>query len=79
MRHMTRLIDDLLDVGRITNDRLILQIAPVELADVVDAAVETSRPLIAERRHHPGDRPAGPADACSTPTRLGSARCWRIS
>jgi len=49
--HMTRLIDDLLDVSRITRDKLILQVSRVELASVVAAAVETSRPLIDGRRH----------------------------
>jgi signal transduction histidine kinase len=49
--HMTRLIDDLLDVSRITCDKLILQLSRVELASVVATAVETSRPLIDERRH----------------------------
>ena len=51
VRQMTRLIDDLLDVGRITSDRLVLRPSSVELSAVVDAAVETSRPAIDERRH----------------------------
>jgi signal transduction histidine kinase len=49
--HMTRLIDDLLDVSRITRDQLILQTARVSLADVVATAVETSRPIIEQRGH----------------------------
>jgi signal transduction histidine kinase len=52
VRQMARLIDDLLDVGRITSDRFVLRTAPVELSAVVSAAVETARPLITERRHH---------------------------
>ena len=52
VRQMARLIDDLLDVGRITSDRFVLRTAPVELSAVVAAAVETSKPLITERRHH---------------------------
>ena len=52
VRQMARLIDDLLDVGRITSDRFVLRTAPVELSAVVSAAVETAKPLIAERRHH---------------------------
>src|SRR5262249_35737547 len=51
IRQMTRLIDDLLDVGRITSDRLVLRPSGVELSAVVEAAVETSRPSIDERRH----------------------------
>ena len=51
VRHMTRLIDDLLDVGRITSDRLVLQTSAVDLSAVIAAAVETSRPVIEEFGH----------------------------
>jgi PAS domain S-box-containing protein len=44
LRHMVRLIDDLLDVGRITSGKLELRIERVELAAVVERALETSRP-----------------------------------
>jgi len=39
----TRLVDDLLDVSRIINGKLLLQLAPVDLATVVAAAVELVR------------------------------------
>jgi PAS domain S-box-containing protein len=52
VEQLTRLVDDLLDVSRITSGRVKLQNEPVELASVVARAVETSRPLIEERRHH---------------------------
>jgi signal transduction histidine kinase len=45
-RHLKRLVDDLLDVSRITNGKIQLQTAPVDLRGVVDRAVETARPLI---------------------------------
>jgi signal transduction histidine kinase/ActR/RegA family two-component response regulator len=51
MQHMTRLIDDLLDLSRITRNKLELRKERVELADVVRAALETSRPLM-ETAHH---------------------------
>jgi signal transduction histidine kinase len=51
VEHMTRLIDDLLDVSRITRDQLVLRTAPVQLGDIVAAAVETSRPAIDQRGH----------------------------
>lgn len=51
IRQMTRLIDDLLDVGRITTDRLVLRPTIVALTTVVDAAVETIRPSLQERGH----------------------------
>ena len=50
-RHLTRLIDDLLDVSRITRGKLNLQRERVELRDVAQLAVETVRPLIVARRH----------------------------
>jgi signal transduction histidine kinase len=43
---MVRLIDDLLDVSRITTDKLRIQPAPTSLREVIDAAVEVSRPLL---------------------------------
>ena len=48
---MARLIDDLLDVGRITSDRFTLRPTVVSLASVIETAVETSQPVITERRH----------------------------
>ncbi len=51
VQHMTRLVDDLLDVSRITSGKIKLQKEPVELAAVVARAVETVRPLIEARRH----------------------------
>jgi signal transduction histidine kinase len=42
---MVRLVDDLLDIGRITRDKLELRTQKVELASVIHQAVETSRTL----------------------------------
>ncbi len=47
--HMVRLIDDLLDVSRISRGTLNIQPQAVELSKVIEDAMETSRPLI-ERR-----------------------------
>ncbi len=44
--HMVRLIDDLLDVSRISRGMINLKPVRVELGAVIDSAVETSRPLI---------------------------------
>jgi PAS domain S-box-containing protein len=49
--HMTRLLDDLLDVSRLSRGKLMLQPQLVRLRDVLDAAVETARPGIDERSH----------------------------
>ena len=43
---MVRLIDDLLDVSRITRDKLRLAREPLDLAEVLAAAAETSRPML---------------------------------
>src|SRR5688572_6998768 len=51
-RHLSRLIDDLLDVSRITMGKLTLHKEPVELRDVVQHAIETARPLMDLRRHN---------------------------
>ncbi len=49
--HMTRLVDDLLDVARITRGRVQLRKELVELASVIDRATETASPLVEARRH----------------------------
>jgi CheY-like chemotaxis protein/nitrogen-specific signal transduction histidine kinase len=51
VRHMVRLVDDLLDVSRITRGKLELSFEPVDLAEIVAKAAETAEPLIAQRRH----------------------------
>ncbi|WP_067271069.1 ATP-binding protein [Mitsuaria sp. 7] len=48
---LTRLVDDLLDVSRITQGRVELQLGPLLLSEVVAQAVETAEPLMRERRH----------------------------
>jgi two-component system, sensor histidine kinase len=49
--HLTRIVDDLLDVSRVTQGRIELQRAIVDLASVVADAAESVQPLMAERRH----------------------------
>ena len=51
VEQLTRLVDDLLDVSRITRGKIRLQVEPIDLATVVAGAVETSRPVIDARRH----------------------------
>jgi PAS domain S-box-containing protein len=51
VHQMTRLIDDLLDVSRITQDRLELRRERVALAQILREAVEMSRPLITQEGH----------------------------
>ncbi len=49
--HMVRLVDDLLDVSRITKGKLRLVKEPVELRVIVNRATESARPLIEARKH----------------------------
>jgi signal transduction histidine kinase len=51
VHNMARLLDDLLDVSRITQGKLELRTAEVELAAIIDNAVETARPIIEARGH----------------------------
>ncbi|HZY16620.1 MAG TPA: PAS domain S-box protein [Ramlibacter sp.] len=51
LSHVTRLVDDLLDVGRLSTGKITLRKELVRLSDVVTRSVETARPLIAARRH----------------------------
>jgi CheY-like chemotaxis protein len=48
---LVRMVDDLLDVARITHGKLSLQIEPVEVARVIEEAIETARPYIDEMGH----------------------------
>jgi len=50
VQQMALLLDDLLDVSRITRGKLELRKQRVQLATVVEAALETTRPLLDERR-----------------------------
>ena len=50
-QHLTRLVDDLLDVSRITQGKVTLAREPLDLSTIIHRAVETSRPLIEARRH----------------------------
>jgi PAS domain S-box-containing protein len=51
VKHLTRLVDDLLDVSRITRGKIHLRKERVELRAVVNHAVETTRHLIESRKH----------------------------
>ncbi len=49
--HMARLLDDLLDVARITRSQLVLKKEYVSLQAVITAAIETARPIIDAKKH----------------------------
>ena len=52
VRHMTHLIDDLLDVSRVTRGMVELENTPVDIRHIITDAVEQVTPLIQSRRHH---------------------------
>jgi PAS domain S-box-containing protein len=47
--HLTRLVDDLLDVGRITTGKIALRIAPLDIAEVIARSVEAALPFAFQR------------------------------
>jgi CheY-like chemotaxis protein len=71
VRHMTELVDDLLDVSRVTRGLVTLERERLDLKSVVAGAVEQARPLIEARRHVLQTRmAAGQAHAHADRTRM---------
>jgi PAS domain S-box-containing protein len=71
VRNLTRLVDDLLDVSRITRGTIQLQKEKIDLAAVVGHAVESVRPLIELERHELlVSLPQEPVHLEADPTRL---------
>jgi PAS domain S-box-containing protein len=69
---MVRLIDDLMDVGRVARDRLELRLQRVNLVSIVRGAAEMSAPLVERLRHRVEvDCPAEPVIVHADPVRLG--------
>jgi signal transduction histidine kinase len=69
--HMKRLIEDLLDMTRISRGALSLRRQPVDLAEVVARAVEEVQPLVTDRGHRlEVSLPQGPLVVDADPTRL---------
>jgi PAS domain S-box-containing protein len=73
-RHLTRMVDDLLDVSRITRGKIDLRRRTVEIAEVVEKAMETAQPMI-EARRHPVDIDVAREGLCvdADPERLAQA------
>jgi signal transduction histidine kinase len=71
VRQMVRLVDDLLDVSRITTGKLALRRERVELRAVGAAALEAVEPLVRERRHQLSvELPPAGVTVNADPTRL---------
>jgi len=71
VRHMVRLVDDLLDVARITRGRVELQRAPLDLGGVIGQAVETVGPLFEQKRQRLEVRVEEPLPLDGDAVRLG--------
>ena len=72
--HLTHLVDDLLDVARISEGKLTLRLQELELASVLAAAVETIAPALEKRQHQLHFAPpAQPVWLNGDPTRLSQA------
>jgi PAS domain S-box-containing protein len=71
VQHMARLLDDLLDVSRISQGRIDLRPEPVDVARIVAQSVEAMRPLLEERQHElTVTLPPQPLRIMADPTRL---------
>ncbi|HEU5117441.1 MAG TPA: PAS domain-containing sensor histidine kinase, partial [Isosphaeraceae bacterium] len=69
--HLARLIDDLMDVARISRGKIDLRVETVDLATIMLQAVETARPQIDKRRHNLAvSLPQKPIALEADPTRL---------
>ena len=74
LAHLTRLVDDLLDVSRITRGKINLNRQALELRDVIARTVETVQPLIDDRGHTLRvSVPPGSLAVFGDPTRLSQA------
>jgi PAS domain S-box-containing protein len=52
VNHLISLVDDLLDVSRITRAKVALDLQPIEISVVISRALEMSSPLLEQRQHH---------------------------
>jgi PAS domain S-box-containing protein len=77
---LVRLVDDLLDVSRISRGKIVLRKEQLDLAEVVRTALETSDPLIRERGHELCvTLPEEPTFVDADRTRLAQALCNLLS
>jgi len=70
VHHIARLIDDLLDISRLTAGKLELRREPVNLDDIVEEAVQSCRHAIESRRHQLECSPSVPTIVDGDPIRL---------
>ena len=69
--HMARLLDDLIDMARISEGKVDLRVEPLDFRQLAERAVESVRPTAENRRHTlTADLPPGPLPVSGDPTRL---------
>jgi PAS domain S-box-containing protein len=74
VRHMSRLVDDLLDVAKIARGEIPMERVPLDLRRAIDRGVEMARPLIQENTHELTLRgPEGPLTVVGDEARLAQA------
>lgn len=75
-QHLTRLLDDLLDVSRIARGRIVLQPEPLEVGEFIGPAIEMVQPLMNEKLHKLRvDRPGQPLHVHGDRARLVQCLC----
>lgn len=71
LTQLSRMSDDLMDMSKVLHGNIDVKMGPVDLRDVVTAAVEQCGPLIAEKRHHlTTEQPPAPAMVSGDASRL---------
>ena len=80
VRHMVRLVDDLLDVSRVTAGKIELRKDLVDVGVIVQQAVQTSQPMMAEKQHELRVAlPPDPLELIVDPARLAQIVCNLLS
>jgi PAS domain S-box-containing protein len=71
LTHVTRLVDDLLDIGRLSTGKVKLRPEIIRVGEVVARSVEAAKPLVEARRHQlTVEQPSQPVYVNADPTRL---------
>jgi signal transduction histidine kinase len=71
VKHLARIVDDLLDLARINSGKIELRREPLSLQEVVESAVAVSRPTIEQRKHQlVVELPPEPVKLLADPVRL---------
>lgn len=71
VQHLIRLVDDLLEVSRISNGKIDLKKQETDLSDALRNAIDLANPILVERRHKlEASIPAAPLIVCGDPVRL---------